>query len=229
MFKKFAIGLIATTLMAGSIYAQSNSRQQGSNNRQQGSNTRGNSAAYSQKQTDRENAKTRLKYVGLIQRGDFPGLTLTSAQRTALKSAVTENFDELNATTIALANLIPEDNRKAFQSSFLSAREEGMSPMAALKSSMADLELSEQVQAQVLAQNETRQVVMDRITGSVTELLTEEQKQTLMESRPAEMETETEAAAETSGSTSKPAGSAAKPAGSAARPAGSTKKGSTSR
>ena len=130
MFKTLAFSMIATALLAGSVLAQSNNRQQGSSNRTQGSDSRANSEAYNQKQQDRENAKAVLKYSGLISRGDFASITLTRDQKTSLKAMVAENLEALNATTGELVNAMPEASRRRFESAFLEARQGGQSAVS---------------------------------------------------------------------------------------------------
>ena len=220
MFKTLAFSMIATALLAGSVLAQSNnrqqgsdSRQQGSSNRTQGSDSRANSEAYNQKQQDRENAKAVLKYSGLISRGDFASITLTRDQKTSLKAMVAENLEALNATTGELVNAMPEASRRRFESAFLEARQGGQSAMDAIKTGMATAQIAEDVQQQVLALNAPRQAVLDRINTGVRATLTPEQLTTL---GPA---AQTEAVQEGSGARTAPASGTRPAPASGARPA----------
>ena len=210
MFKTFAFSLVAISMLAGSVLAQSGNRQQGSSSRQT-------TQANQDKQVERENAKTILKYVGLIERGDFASITLDREQKTALKAMVTENIEALNATTANMVNAMPEESRRPFQNAFIDAREGGSSTMASIKTGLTSVQADEALQEQVMALNAPRQAVMDRITAGVTELLTPEQQQTLAAANPASATEEVQ-----EGSGARPAGSATKAAGSETRqPAGS--------
>ena len=83
MFKKLTLGLLSVTLVMGSVSAQPTNAQQGSESKA----TVGGDANVEQQQ-EHANAKAKSSLVELIQRSEFAGITLTTAQQTTLKELV---------------------------------------------------------------------------------------------------------------------------------------------
>ena len=205
MFKKLTLGLLSVTLVMGSVSAQPTNAQQGSESKA----TVGGDANVEQQQ-EHANAKAKSSLVELIQRSEFAGITLTTAQQTTLKELVSTNFLELKTATKAMTGAIPDkEDKLSFRDSFLATRKSGGSTMDALKAGLTEAGLPVMIKEKVTRLAQPRQEVLDRITGGVTELLTDEQRQTLANTTETKIEKEKEATAEEIGATEKESGQVA--------------------
>lgn len=179
MYKKLLLALVLTAFLTCGATAQSSKRgSDGSGAKSSGSSSKNSGSARKQQQQD---AKQRLKLVGMIQREDFEGIKFSKTQKQTLKELVASNYDGLSKIDMQMASLVPANKSKMLKKSFLMAQREGKSEMESMTESMKSIGLPSNAQNKMMELSKSKESIMEKIRMGVMETFTAEQKAMAMD------------------------------------------------
>ena len=132
------------------------------------------------KKKQRLEARQIAKIAKTIQKENFAGIKLDKTQRNELKELVTENYASLTKFDMQMQALIPKDKAKDVRKGYTVAKKKGNSAADAMMIGMESAGIAESLQDQVLELRDEKDLIMEEIVASVSDMLNDEQKKMLM-------------------------------------------------